>query len=504
VTAKKGTSTGPSPLDALATHDAYRTGLALAAAALTFLAAQPLLLFYPGVQLALACGVVAGLVAGSDIGAALSAGGAVVLGELLGLPVMWDLTIPRTPPWQAAVFGLLAAAVAFGVRWGARKSSLAARGALWLVVAGFSANLWVTVLAVAGKRATDYRLGGQVVPTLWEQLRGQMPAAVVDDKTIFLDAVLRMRHGSGFYSAFSAAMADAKFPVSNVYNYRLPPIFWLWAALPSLTWVVPIFLALGTAAVLSLPLAYRGLVKQPLVIPAAGALASYLAIFAVQLEVVSAEPWAAVLAVLAFLAYVASFRSQRWRALTIAAVALALASALTRELAALLLLAGLISAVWQSDQRRFRTVAWGAGLGAFALAYAAHAARVMPLLQRSGGAMTTAPGLGNAVLALQYGWLLAAVAPWVPWLLVALGMFGAIAISPRELKTFSIAAIALPLVVFSLVSNNATGMLGAAENYWGTLVNPLIIACIPAAWLLLPRTGGAPAKSTTRDERRSK
>jgi hypothetical protein len=477
-------ATRSATLSSLAPASYWRTGLGFVLGVLTFAGMHSLPYFAVDLQTAIVVGVVAALFAETVVVAATLGGAVFVAGAALRLPDVWHPAAVQ--PSLAALVGwaLLAAGAGAACVWIFKRAGAGRSIAVWLLVVVFVANMWVTALVFNGLTFSDPTTGA-VLPTVWQQLDGQVPASRQgSDSSIYVGVVSRMRAGEDYYSAFSAEMAKIDFKVSHVFNYRLPMPFWLWSALPSATWAVPAFLLLASLAVASLPWALRGLVDPAVTVFACSALAAYQVVTAVQLQVLTLEPWAGALTVLAFSACALSFSGRRWKTWTVVAVCCALLAALTREIAVVVLVAGAASALWPGPQRRFRLSAWGAGLAVFGVAYALHWMRVVPLLSSAGGSMAVG-SVHDAYLALIFGWPTAGSADWFAMFFAVAGILGAFLIVPRELRTFTGATVLVSLLAFSVVTNGArTGVVRI--NYWGELIVPLMIGLSAVAFRVVP------------------
>jgi hypothetical protein len=188
------------------------------------------------------------------------------------------------------------------------------------------------------------------------------------DHHIFLRAIDLMRAGRGYYGAMDQAFRETDGPVETVRAYRMPTIFLAWAALPSnrMIWYV------YTTMIAATGLAMLGLVTRPL--PAFVAV-MYMLCGANELldDGWSSQYAATELWVVPFVVFAALARRSGRDGL---AAALALVATLVREMAAPLILGGLIAA-W-ADGRSVRP--WLAATALAVLAYAGHVLCVLPHL----------------------------------------------------------------------------------------------------------------------------
>ena len=70
---------------------------------------------------------------------------------------------------------------------------------------------------------------------------------------------------------------------------------------------------------------------------------------------------------------------------------------------------------------------------------------------------------------------------------VSFRVLGAAVVPDNRLRVFALVSVVAPLASFMLISNSAINQdSGQILNYWGTGVTPLLYACIPFAFVLLP------------------
>jgi hypothetical protein len=478
-------------LAAAAPASTWRIAAAFVAALACVLATSGGLFLYAGeFQIALVAGVCAGLIAPSRNAGAATALAAFVTGMAIGPSSMWTGPTPFGAATVAAA--VLAAATAYGAKALLQRTPASGRWLTWAVVGLLVANLWVTIVQIDRAQLIDE--SGQAAPSFFQELDGTAVVEQASDEYRYLRVLQAVRQGAPFYATWRdefgplrAANASAG---DSVFNYHLPTAFWFWAALPGTpVSVVYAYLVLASLAVAAVPIAMRGTVRLPVAIPGAAAVASYLLAYGVQLTLLGGEAWAGALGVIALAAYVRSIASTRWRAWTVAAVALGVLAALVREPAVLLPIAGLASAfAVRDDRRRFRVAAWAAGLAVFAGLYAAHYVNVRPLLSGAAtGAQLAVSGIDMAVSALTYGTTALGEGTLLPLLLAAGGIAGTLLLADRRARVFAAACTIGSLVSYLVVNNAARdAATGAAVNYWGGVMVPMVYACLPAALALFP------------------
>lgn len=481
-TVARTTSTTTRPKKA-APHPAsgtlVRNGAALLAATLTVAAVARLFAFGAWLQLGLIVGVCAGLLATSPVWAAGIAAGAVLLGLAATLGTFGD---------QAGLPMVVAVVAAPALSWIVARRPKATGWVTCAAIALIVANMWATTLYVSLPGKTG-------VTTVTQELATSPKAGDQwNDGEFYRRVLWHMRAGEGYYPAFRQAYNEnAKWRMDppSVISYRLPTAFWFWTSLPGgpiaiiVAWLVVSTGALVAGvrlAAMRVPLAYT--------LPAAAGLATYLIYFGTATTIIFTEEWAAALGLVAVAAAVWSYRSDAWRAWTITAVALAVLACLFRELMLFLPAAGLVAAaVIGGPQRRFRMLAWGAGIVVFSAAYAAHAAAVGAAVSglntqgfASGGLRFLADGFswaseiiggGAAVLALFA--VMAAVGIW--------------RVRDPGVRWFLAVTAALPLAVFLVLGNDARFDNGTSTNYWATIVVPVLIALSPWAFRAVPGLG---------------
>lgn len=479
--------------------------LALACALITALAITRGLLYYlPEVQEALIVGATAGLLAKTRVSAAIVGAAACVVSGLLLAPI--QLAEARVGTLALTLVGIAAGAavVAVGVRWldeARRRPRVWASLALVVLIA---LNLAVTTMKLD---TTTFESSG-LTPA---QLIMQVPKAgtVMDDPTFYQRVLALMQGGKGYYAAFRQAYHDnARWGTdpSSVLSYRLPTFFWFWLAVPAKPWgIFAAWLVLATGALAAATwLAYLR-VPMPFAVPAAGALASYLLYLGSTNAILATETWAAPLGVVAVALAVASYHRQRWVALSVAAVAVALLAALVRELMVYLLVAGIASAAFaRREERVVRVVTWGSGIAVFAALYVVHAERVKGMLSHLQQASVFFQG-GLHFLFETFSWASGYLGGvWLPTVLAVLAVIGAAFAPSRAEKVLLLVATISPLVVFLILGNGATSDAGAPVNYWAPIVVPVLIALSPWAVAAVPGVVLPPEGHAATASRRSR
>lgn len=269
------------------------------------------------------------------------------------------------------------------------------------------------------------------------------------DQVINRETVDRMRAGAGYYPAMDRALRDHIGPASSVRAFRLPTAFLVWRVLPRrAVWLLFVALVGVTAWLLmrltatpwSGPFVALYLLHVARPHTSAGFVDQYLL---VELWTVPAVAGALLL-----------WRRSRWAA----AAGLALLAVAVRELAALLLIGGLLWAlVWRRPWRP-----WALAIAGGVALVAVHAALTVPHLAAHGkeAALLGTGGARRVLTMLDVG------IPGPQLVGLALWLLGGLVLArDRELACFAGPYYALPLV----------GLL-VGRDYWGILVVPFAIA----------------------------
>ncbi len=453
-------------------------------------------------QPAALAGVVAGLLGTGWWQAAASAVAAVVIGTLLQAPRLFGTTVmPGSGAWWWHVSTMVlwsggSAALVSLARSGLerrRPGAMTSRryeiAVVVLVAAVIVANMWASAWLHQSVKA----YGGRSVAARISQR--PTPGTKMQDDDFYRDVLwlMRVRH-LPYYDAFRQAYRD------NAYwgglppfflSYRLPTTYWLLSSLPGAGTGIVIAAMLGAAvAVASATVLAARRVRPALALVAAAATASLFVDVTSRLFVLYSEAWAAPLAVAAVALHETARMSKRWRAFTVAAVAVAVAAALFREIAAFVIVAALAaSVVAPRDKRRFLLTAWGCGLGVVAAAVLAHYLAVGGATNGEGAGWLFGPSLANPAAGLSFGVGYLADGMWLVALLAALGLAGAASAPDNQSKVFLLTAVLLPLIAFSLLYNGGIGVHGERINYWGVLVSPILYGLVPWAFAVLPGSG---------------
>lgn len=451
-----------------------------------------LVLFWMPLQVAVLVGLVAGMIGPGLRRSALAAAAAFLVGQVAGPHSMW-LGLQPLSTWKVVFGALAAAAVAAPVAYVSPRKRV--RTALsWAVVALVVANMWMTAFFIDAQPLVDPRTR-KPSPSLFEELDGRVPRVFMgSDEYFYLRVLERVQDGESYYPAYASAVlehwGEAR-PLSGVIQVRLPTLFWFWSLLPPAgRSMVIAYLVLATVAVVSVPAFSAPFLRRPLAVPAAAAVASYLLFFATQLTVLFTEPWAAACAVIGVASWAVSFQTKYWKMTILSAAFWVTLACVIRELVLFLPIAGVLSS-WSSEggQRRFRLGVWFGSLAVFFAAYAAHAAAVRPFLTPNDwmSKHLLTGGFRNVVAGMTYGSAAFGGMSSVLLGLGVLGLLGTVVIPRRSLRVFAFWSVVLPLSAFLLFGTDATDIwTDDAVNYWGSVVDPLLLAFTPAAfgWLL--------------------
>jgi hypothetical protein len=420
----------------------------------------------------------------------------VVVGMMISPP--WAL--PHTQPGVAEYFIAAVLAAAAGAAPGFARARLSGRSRQWFtlavsvaLVAWVLVNLWIPLLSGGWPPRAFGPIEGRAIR--------EVPAlgSYTADSAMYMRVFYRMHQGEPYYSAFVESWRgmSVAYPLPNTpTGYRLPTWFWVWRLLPSDAFtVVYLYLAMASVAVVAAAFIAGQLVGPRLAPVASVALAAYAlgvgygpGLFYVDMPAMS-------IALVGVAVFLWAARSRRIELLWVAAGLMTLA-ALTREILIYLPVLAALSALLEPKGERWRrAIPWVAGLAVFSAGYAVHAVAVGPLLQAGiGGTRYTNGGLAYVIDGFSrfsgqfkgYGWTV--------FVLVALGLLGAVASRRRASIAFAVfaaAAIALPFLAWFWIGNTGRDDVGQVFNYWGILVVPLALALWPACALLLaPRPDG--------------
>lgn len=268
------------------------------------------------------------------------------------------------------------------------------------------------------------------------------PTRYDTDQYLYQDMVRRMKAGAGYYDAADDAVRAVGGSIETARGYRPPTAFLFWRVIPEDgLWPAYVVLVVGaTAAVLFLGGA-----------PAFGILLATLYLLILgrfSVEYLFVELWAVPLVAGAFVAP----RRERWWL----AAGLGLAATSVRELAALVLIGGLLHAL----VHRRRWLPWAAALAAAAALYAVHAALLASHLDTQG---TEAKLLGTGSLRSVVE-MMAFQLP-APWFVGPALWTGAVLYLRRSKRL----ALAGPYAALPWL-----GLL-VDRPYWGAMVVPFLI-----------------------------
>jgi len=450
-------------------------------------------LFFRGSPV-LTVGMVAGLVAGigcsrwwrAPIVAALGVPGGFLITSLVARPV-WHAGLFWLPDAleTAGVAAMVGGVACVAIRQSPRLRPLLTGVAVLAIV--FS--MWTSGLALAAQRSAD-----GVIPL--EKL-GTVPtiSANSTDEDIFLTYVSRMRAGEAYYpmavdvfQAMHASAPDRPSIAGSPLSYRLPTLYWLFSRLPdSSGLLVDVMLLMCSVGVVSAFVLARQWVEPVPAVVGTSLVASVFAGYTGPM-LVYAEPWAGILAlVVATLIALARDNNRRAFALHVGAAACALFAASIRELGIAFILLGLAAALADRRDSRSRLwVPWAVALVAFAAILGAHWSAASHAFAGIAAATTggarwlhaDGSGLVSAVsLAATHAWLASSAV----WALVVLGMVGSLVGPKDRASRVVLAGVALcgPLVLL-LVRPPGWSSYGA-PGYWGDLVIPATLACVPLA-----------------------
>lgn len=430
--------------------------------------------------------IAAALVAQSDFDAIMAAASGAALGAglaPLSAPAS-GITLGESRLVTAVVLVAMCALLTWGLRALLHHIPRAANLLPWVGVAAAVMLLWATVLPVAGSPTPS---GGAPLTAILKSDPNITPGS--SDEMIYAAYAARVAKGENYYSAARRVLAEAGNRVNekSALSYRMPTLFVIWAALPG-TALVGLMLALATLAVISAFALSSQLVKPPLALVGAVAVAALYAQPASSVQIMSTEPWAAAHAVACVACSVISLGSERRRAWLIAAAALALGAALFRELMIFVPLAGLLTTLALPEPRARRDwMPWLGALVLWALLYALHVrATGMPLLGGVSGGSWLHPGFAQWTASLAWGQGLLGGMPWMPYALAAASVTGAALAKNEEARLLLLLLTALPIAGLFFLGPSGAALGGSLPGYWGGAVMPIVYACSAGAFALIP------------------
>jgi hypothetical protein len=457
-----------------------RAAAALVAGLLVHGALAPMLVQVAAVlQIPLIAGVTVGLLAAGTVDAAAAGALAIVIGLARARPEEFA----SAPAGARALLAVVLVAGTALVAGAARRLTRRARpGIAAALVAGavliVAVDLWSTTFELDATPVHGQISGFTALSIL--PPAGQ-PLA---DNEFYQRVLGLMRGGEGYYHAFRRAYRENPRWGTDPYSvagYRLPTLFWFWRLLPgeprSLVVALLALCTLALAAAVRLAFA-----RAPcaLAAPAAALLAAYFLLPCTTNGLLMMEPWAACVGLVSLACAVESHGRRGRTAWTAAAAATALLATLVRETMGFLLLAGLAASLLSPrPERRMRLVLWGAALGAFGLAYAAHALAVAGAISRAGTLSSYLHGgLENLWLALSYAADFMG-GPGAVLLCGALAVAGAAAVREPDLRVHLLIVLLAPTALLLVAGNRALLASGARLNYWGPILVPALIALAP-------------------------
>lgn len=366
----------------------------------------------------------------------------------------------------------------------------------FLAVAAIVGTMWVSAFMLA-----NHSEGGG--PTQAEQLTGVPSYRVsMTDDDLFLNWVNRLRAGDSYYpmevrsyvELNAAAGSNAFDRIHMPFSYRLPTLYVMLAALPrnGIAMVIAMMSVCSVGVIAAYTLARR-YVRQSAGLASAILVAAPLSSYG-GLNLLNAESWAGPLvlaAVAAFLVSRSGSRQSQW--LNIASVVFAVAATAFREIAAPLLVLGLIATLSRAELRRPREwIAWLIGIAAAAVIMSTHwflAAQAYSGVAAAGSSRVTwfspdGSGLVGAVylMAAKTGMVTPAV-----WFVLALGVIGSMVAPADWPSRIMLAGVATggPLVLLVAHPPGWTAV-GVAPGYWGDIAMPTIFACVVLAFARVP------------------
>lgn len=489
-------------LDGLLPRAGWQMVLAFVSGFLTYVCTTGgLFIIVPWAQSAAVGGIAVGLVAPKIRSSALIGALVALAGSWLAMPNAFDyiykFSSGSTGEKVARVVGAVVVCVVFAViaNLAARRSAKIAVGVFAVALAIMISGLWFTPLTLNGVSTTFSH--GVLLPSFNAQLEGDQPKATSHtDGVLFYRIYQGVDKGEEFYSYYSHILHTKRGgPATSFADFRVPLLFWAWAALPDATSIVVLFLALATVAILSVVLLTAKVAEAPLALPVVAALCSYFAFFTVHIGLLQQEHWGAAFGVVAISCYAASLRSEKWKAWTYAAVAFSVLAVLMREVMAFMLIAGLASAfVGDRSQRRSRVIAWVLGCAVFAAAFGAHVWAAQSYIVSDQQLPRYGGGSFNFMIAgVYYATNFLGKNGWLPLLLAGLGTLGGLVIRDARLRVFALASALAPLLA-CLVLGNGAYMLTAEGgklyvNYWGVGGVPLLYALIAPLFSIVPGVG---------------
>jgi hypothetical protein len=480
------------------TQDLVDAAVGTVLALSVYLAAWHGLFYYnaPFVQLLVLSAATAGLIAKRWQLAAGAAGVALLAGWLLFPPVSPEGSLYRGDLASMAVYALGGAVIGGLVAWLASKvGERGVRVGSALLVCLVLANFCTTTVGLSRSVETS-KLGEQPVTiSTWLQYR-PVPGQNWSDEQVYLEEYHRMTEGSSYYDAVRTAWTDNAtwgVPPGSVFEVRPPAVFWLLRTLaPRFDGVLYVFLAMVVLAAAAAAAMSGVIVRPAFAVLGATLVVQYYLFLATTSGLIDAETWGSCFALAAVCCVAASqaLRS-RWRAAFIAGAAAAAIAAMMREFFLIVPAAGVASTFAASAERKkTQWRVWAGAWAAVAVYYAVHVYNASHIIT-GGGRLGLfhwwRPGLGNMGYALIYATNYVGPTQLAAWVAVALGLLGIVCAPPGQARRAIAISVVVPLAFFAVFRNDAAlNGVGTPINYWGVVVTPIVLACVPLVFSLVP------------------
>lgn len=291
------------------------------------------------------------------------------------------------------------------------------------------------------------------------------------DPIIFLKAFYLMERGLPYYKAYGEAYkkdsAHDSYP-EYTQTYRFPTVFYLWKALcpPDGKWLNFLFTFFALLTLLCSFLIAWKFTPTPWALLAPILLVPYLLYGNLTMWFLATEYWAMFLVVIAVFLYVYNYP---W-----ASIVTAFFSALTRELGAFLLLAGLIAS-WLSGKKK-ESVIWALALLILVTAYLFHLNAAKPFTSGKPTQSFFAWQLFrlDAFKAItEFGFATVPYNKIWAFPLLLLSLIGIYLMPAKETRSFLIGVTLLPALIFLALGRDP------GAGYWGVVWMPLVLTTAP-------------------------